>query len=207
MKISNEVKIGLFVILAVLVGFVMWVKTKSFDAKETYQVKTKFNYAGGIRKDSMVSLSGIEVGRVTDVKFIYTPQTQIEVTLLLDTKAKVHEDSIAYIDTTGFIGDSYIGLTSGSPESPFVRNNAHITSEDPMSTREIMKKASAIADKIDETLVDVKGLAKNLNTTLADNKSKINDIVKNLEETSENFNSFSADIKAHPWKLLFKGKD
>jgi hypothetical protein len=43
--------------------------------------------------------------------------------------------------------------------------------------------------------------------TITENKPKIGNIFDNLEETSENFNEFSQDIKHHPWKILAKGKE
>ena len=81
-----------------------------------------------------------------------------------------------------------------------------VASEDPIEMRELMKRADAIAAKLDETLVDVRKLAANLNGTLQDNRPRLDNIMKNMEETSVNFNDFSQDIKAHPWKLLMKGK-
>ena len=62
-----------------------------------------------------------------------------------------------------------------------------------------MKKADAIADNLDKTLVQVKSL-------VADNKAKVDNIAANLEQTTANFKEFSEDIKEHPWKLLMKGK-
>lgn len=38
-------------------------------------------------------------------------------------------------------------------------------------------------------------------------KDNVPSIMKNLEVTSKNFEEFSADIKKHPWKLLFKTKE
>ena len=130
-----------------------------------------------------------------------------KVVLSVSSKAKVHKDSIAYIGTQGFIGDSFVGLTPGTSEVPFVKSGDVIQSEDPIETRELMKKADAIAKKLDDTLVDVKKLAKNLNSTVEGNRTRVDNIVINLEQTSVNFNEFSEDIKKHPWKLLMKGKD
>lgn len=58
------------------------------------------------------------------------------------------------------------------------------------------------------TLTDeVKKLAGNLNYTVESNQDKISQIIANLETTSVNMEEFSADIKDHPWKLLFKEKE
>ena len=134
-----------------------------------------------------------------NLKFIYSPQTKIELILSIDEKAKVREDSIAFIGTTGFIGDAYVGITPGT-KAAFVKKGATIVSEDPVEMRMLMKRADGIAKKLDGVLGDVK-------TLVSDNKSKVDTIVSNLEDTSSNFKEFSADIKSHPWKLLMKGKE
>ncbi len=205
MKITNEFKTGIIVVAAILAGVVFYVKTTDMGAKP-YRLKTFFNYAEGIKADSIVKLAGVDVGRVENIEFKYTPETKIELTLALDKKAKVHEDSIAFISTSGMIGDAYIGITSGSPDKPFVKEGAVIMSEDPVEMRKLMKKADAISENLDKTLLEVKTLASNVNNVVSDNKTRIDNIASNLEATAVNFKEFSEDIKQHPWKLLMKGK-
>ena len=40
-----------------------------------------------------------------------------------------------------------------------------------------------------------------------ENMPSINNIIASLEKTSSNFEELSADLKRHPWKLLFKTKE
>jgi phospholipid/cholesterol/gamma-HCH transport system substrate-binding protein len=203
MKITNELKIGMVVAAAVLVAAVFWVKTASFSGRP-YRLKTIFNYAEGIKPDSIVKLSGIEIGRVENIRFLYNPDTRVELTLLLNRNAKVHEDSVAFISTSGIVGDAFLGLTPGAPDKPFVKNGDAIASEDPVEMRKLMKRADAIADNLDKTLIEFKGLTQGINTAVTDNKSKLDNMVANLEQTTANFKEFSEDIKKNPWKLLSK---
>jgi len=197
-KFSNEMKTGIMIFLAILTGLFFWFKTSNFMS-DVYQLKAYFSHADGIKANSIVSLAGIEVGRVQKVDFIYTPEdTKVELILSIDKDARVREDSIAYIGTTGFVGDAYIGITPGTSEN-FLKDKSVVASEDPVEMRKIMKKAEQIADKLDMVLGDVK-------TLVSDNKIKVDNIITNLEDTSANFKEFSSDIKAHPWKLLMKGK-
>ncbi len=205
MKISNELKTGVLVVAAFIAAIVFWVKTTDFSSGP-YRLKTYFNYAEGVKQDSIVKLAGIEVGRVEKIEFNYTPDTKVELILTLDKKAKVREDSVAFISTSGMIGDAYIGLTPGSADKPFAKDGAIILSEDPVEMRKLMKKADAIAENLDKTLIEVKKLAENVTVVVTDNKTKIDNIAVNLEQTSVNFKEFSEDIKKHPWKLLIKGK-
>nr|HPM43587.1 MlaD family protein [Candidatus Omnitrophota bacterium] len=167
-----------------------------------YKVKTYFNYAEGVKANSIVKLSGIDVGRVESISFNYAPDTKVELVMAIDNKAKIREDSIAYISQSGLIGDAYIGITAGSADKQFVKDGAILISEDPVEMRKLMKKADMIAENLDKTLSEIKGLAANVNGVVSDNRPKIAGIVTNLEETSANFKDFSSDIKQHPWKLL-----
>ena len=198
MRITNEFKTGIIIIAAIITGIIFYVKTTDFAAKP-YKLKTYFNYAEGIKADSIVKLAGIDVGRVEKIEFKYVPETKIELILAIDRKARVHEDSIAFISTSGMIGDAYIGMTPGSADKPFVKDDATLSSEDPVEMRKLMKKADAISETLEKTLSEVKSL-------VTDNKTKVDNIASNLESTAVNFKEFSEDIKQHPWKLLMKGK-
>ena len=205
MKMTNELKTGIVVAAAVAVAVIFWAKTTDFNARP-YKLKTYFNYAEGVKVDSIVKLSGIEVGRVEKITLDYTPETKVELVLTLNDKAKIREDAIAFISTSGLIGDAYIGLTPGSSDKPFLKDGATIMSEDPVEMRKLMKKADVIAENLDKTLVEVKRLAENVTGVVTDNRSRLDNIAVNLEQTAVNFKEFSEDIKKHPWKLLIKGK-
>jgi len=203
MKITNEMKTGIVILAALFVVLIFWAKTANFSGSP-YKLKTQFSYAEGIKPDSVVKLAGIEIGRVQSIKFIYEPDTRVELELLLDRNAKVHEDSVAYISTSGMVGDAFLGLTSGSPDKPFAKPGAMLVSEDPIEMRKLMKGAEAISANLDKTLTEFKQLASNVNCMVGDNKEKIDSMMSDLETTAVNFKEFSEDIKKHPWKLLSK---
>jgi len=203
MKITNELKTGLIVVAAIAVASVFWLKTTNFSNKP-YRLKTQFNYAEGLKADSVVKLSGIEIGRIENIRFTYNPDTKVELTLLLDKDAKIHEDSIAYISSSGIVGDAFLGLTPGSPDKPFMKDGMTVVSEDPVEMRKIMKQVDAIAGSLEKTLTEFRELTSNVNGVVKDNKAKIDGMLANLEQTSANFKEFSEDIKKNPWKLLSK---
>lgn len=197
MRFSNEIKAGLVVIMAIALGAFFFLRTANYSVK-TYEIKTNFRYAGDLKTNAIVKLSGIEVGRVKAINFVYDPKTMVECVMDINIDAKVRKDAIAYIGTAGFVGDAFIGLTPGeSPE--FVIPGEALPSEDPVQMRELMKRADAIATNLDGILKDVRSI-------VTDNRKSIDNIVVNLEGTSQNFKEFSDDVKKHPWKLLFKGE-
>lgn len=197
MRFSNEIKAGIVVLIAIGLGAFLFTRTAD-EKVETYDIKTSFAYAGDLKTNAVVKLSGIEVGRVKSIRFVYDAKTRVECVLEIDATAKVRKDAIAYIGTAGFVGDAFIGLTPGeAPE--FAASGETVASEDPVQMRLLMKKADDIANNLDNILVQVKSI-------VTDNRKSIDSIVVNLEGTSQNFKEFSDDIKKHPWKLLFKGE-
>ena len=207
MKMNNEVKTGIIVVAAILVVILFYIKTADPTIGKPYKIKTYFNYAEGVKQDAIVKLAGIEVGRVEKIQFQYAPDTKVEMVIALSDKARVYEDSIAFIATSGMIGDAYVGITPGSADKSVVKEGGTITSEDPVELRKLWKKAEAITENLDKMLIEVKSLAENVNGVVKNNKPRIDSIAANLEQTTVNFKDFSADIKEHPWKLLMKGKE
>ena len=193
--ITKEIKAGAVIVAAILFALLFFLKTTTVYTS-TYELKTYFRFAGDIKDDAIVKLSGIEVGRVKDIKLVYDPETMVECVLEVDKGAKLRKDSIAYISTTGLVGDAFVGLTPGVSDE-FIKHGATVASEDPIQMRLLMKKAENIADNLDKTLVAVKSI-------VVDNKQGFDNIVTNLEGTTKNFEEFSADLKKNPWKLLFK---
>ncbi|MGD2279344.1 MAG: MlaD family protein [Candidatus Omnitrophota bacterium] len=193
--INKEIKAGAVIVAAILFALLFFLKTTTIYTS-TYDVKTYFRFAGDIKDDATVKLSGIEVGRVKDIKLVYDPETMVECVLEVDKGAKLRKDSIAYISTTGLVGDAFVGLTPGTA-GEFIKHGSTIASEDPIQMRLLMKRADNIAKNLDKTLTAVKSI-------VTDNKQNIDNIVLNLEATTENFEEFSAEIKKNPWKLLFK---
>ena len=171
MRVTNEIKAGIVIIIAVAVGIMFFAKTATFR-QETYEIKTYFGYAGNLKPNADVTLAGIQVGRIKEIKFLYDPATRIECIIEIDEYAKVRTDSLAYIGSAGFVGDTHVGLTAGSSDE-FVKPGDTIKSEDPLQTRLLMKKAEDIANNLDKILVEVKSI-------VVDNRKNIDDIVINI---------------------------
>lgn len=206
-SMTNEMKVGLLVVVCILILIGFLYKTGSFDfKKEGYEVKVIFNVVAGVQRNAPVRLAGVEIGQVKDIKLSYDKKTKVEATLLLDENAKIRTDSRAYITALGLMGEKYIELTSGSENAPFLQPYGIINGEDPLEFDALARKGETIADALEETLANVKKLAENSNLVITDNKEKIDAIFDNLEVTSQNFKEFSEDVKRNPWKLMGKGK-
>src|SRR4030042_6759781 len=97
-NISNEMKVGMLVVVCVFVLLGLLYKTGSFDfKKEGYTVKAIFSIVAGVERNAPVRLAGVEIGKVQDIQLSYEKGTNVIVTLWLNNNAKLRTDSKALI--------------------------------------------------------------------------------------------------------------
>ena len=78
MKISNELKVGLFVMIVAVLLIGLTVRTGDFHLSQGgYELTALFENIDGVALNSPVMLNGLEVGRVTNIQIIYQPRPQV----------------------------------------------------------------------------------------------------------------------------------
>jgi phospholipid/cholesterol/gamma-HCH transport system substrate-binding protein len=112
----REVQVGIFVlagILAVLAALFILTDPGTFRGR--YYVTTIVRDAGGIRSRDPVQLSGVNIGRVADLKL--TPQG---VRMRLEVEGKYHfpDDSKVRLTATGLLGDMVADVLPGTSRTP-----------------------------------------------------------------------------------------
>lgn len=207
MKMTNEAKTGLIVVVCLVVLGALLMKVANFNpfGKGTI-VKTRFHFAAGVKKHSPVRLSGVDVGEVKGIRIIDGDQTLVELDLWVGDGVRVRSDSQAFITTLGLMGEKYIEIKAGAAAT-YAAEGDLIEGKDPVRLEDLVEKATKIGEDISAMAKDISTLAKSVDRTVADNRQKIDHIFENLETTSENFQDFSEDIKWHPWHVLMKGKE
>ncbi|MBI4335345.1 MAG: MCE family protein [Candidatus Omnitrophica bacterium] len=208
-KIANEIKTGVMVAICAAILLGLTIKVAGMSAmKKGYKLKAQFNFASAIKKGAPVYLAGVEVGEIKGIDINYTPEgTRVALDAWLESAARVREDSVASIVTMGLMGEKYLELTSGSKDSPFLKEGSLIVGKEPLMMDEVMDRALAITDNLNAGISDLRKLTKDVDLTLTDNRAQVDELIKNMNETGRNFKEFSDDIKRHPWKLLIKGKE
>lgn len=208
MKISNEMKTGVFVLICIAALLGMLIKVGNFNLfKKGYMIRTQFHFAAGVKKSSPVCLSGVNVGEVKNIRLLYdNNDTVAEVTLWLEEGTQIRKDSVANVATLGFMGEKYIEIRSGSSQE-LAAPDELIKGEDPVRMEDLIEIGKKVAGDIGKTAQDISKVANHVDEVVQDNRPKLDSIFDNLEETSENFNDFSQDVKYHPWKVLARGKE
>lgn len=116
---SVELGTGLFVLLGVGALFFLTTQTTGSDAfsgRETFKVTARFENVGSLKTRAPVAMSGVTIGRVTDVRFD-PKRLNAEVTFEIDKRyGEIPDDSDASILTSGLLGSQYLGLAPGGSD-------------------------------------------------------------------------------------------
>lgn len=206
---KNEIKIGTFVLIAVIVFLFLLFMIGAFRTTAgTYPVKVHYDFISGLETGAPVRFAGAEVGKVEKIEILPSVhESNIQVTISVKDKVALREDSHAYIDTLGLMGEKYVELTPGTTNAPVLERGATILGKDPLAMHALYDRGMDIANKLDKTLVEMEGLFQNANELIKDNRSEIDSVIENLKDISEEAKILAADLKANPWKLFWKTKE
>lgn len=81
-----------------------------------YKVYARFENIGGLTPRAKVSMSGVQIGQVTNIR-IDTRMLMAEVEMeIFDSVDYLTTDSSASILTAGLLGEQYIGIVPGADE-------------------------------------------------------------------------------------------
>jgi phospholipid/cholesterol/gamma-HCH transport system substrate-binding protein len=109
MKRRNEVLVGVFVTLALIVGILgtLWL-SRSGLLSDTYPLYTRFRWGANLKQGQEVWLAGFAVGTVDRVAL--RADGWLDVWMVVEEEYSVPEGSIAQLRTASFFGDMAINL-------------------------------------------------------------------------------------------------
>jgi phospholipid/cholesterol/gamma-HCH transport system substrate-binding protein len=88
----------------------------SSNAGETYRLEAKFDNIGGLKVRGAIKAAGVVIGRVTDIQ-LDAEDYEAVVGLQIDKRYQFDKETIATINTSGLLGEQYVGLeVGGSPD-------------------------------------------------------------------------------------------
>jgi phospholipid/cholesterol/gamma-HCH transport system substrate-binding protein len=128
MKISNETKVGILAIVAILalvLGFNFLKGKKLFSKTPVFYAV--FDNLGGLEKSNQVKIKGLTVGTVYDIRPINKQVDSVLVEIHMDRDVNIPNDSKAFISAS-LVGASGIVIEKGAAKS-------YYTYGDTLSTR------------------------------------------------------------------------
>lgn len=125
---SAEFSVGVFTILTIIALFFLALRVSGLlneVHKSGYTITAHFQNIGGLTPRAKVTLSGVVIGRVTNIS-IDPKRLDAVVTMQIDDSMKeIPTDSTASILTEGLIGGQYIGISLGADDT-MLKNGSEV---------------------------------------------------------------------------------
>jgi phospholipid/cholesterol/gamma-HCH transport system substrate-binding protein len=126
-----EIGTGLFVLLGFAALFFISMQLPqgglhlAAGTKPGYHITAEFDNIGDLKVGAPVTMSGVDMGRVTSIRFDQNTYKAV-VGMRIDPQYnKIPDDSFASINTQGLLGGKYIGLSPGGSDT-FLKDGSQI---------------------------------------------------------------------------------
>lgn len=194
---KTSYKVGLFVLLvSIITGFLII----KFSGKEFGQsFKNYYVYlddAQGLSKGADIQVKGVKAGKVEDITF---ENGKVKVLLHVKEEIPVYKDATVTIRTYGLMGDKYIYIEPGNPQSGLLAENQVIQNTSKIaSTEEMINQVQISAqkfaelmdnlnkavgeDKLKKLIEDFDKFANNTNDVVVENKEDIRQAIANIRQ-------------------------
>jgi phospholipid/cholesterol/gamma-HCH transport system substrate-binding protein len=114
-RTTLDLWVGAFVVAGIVALAILAFKVgnlSSYNVSESYLLKANFSNIGGLKPTASVRSAGVLIGRVTEIK-LNTERYEAEVTMSIDKRYQFPKDTLISIQTSGLLGDQYIGFKPG----------------------------------------------------------------------------------------------
>lgn len=114
-RLTLDLWVGFFVAIGLASLLFLALKVgnlASANIGETYRLEARFDNIGGLKIRSPVKSAGVVVGRVSGIRFDSQNYVAV-VTMNIDSRYKFPRDTFATINTSGLLGEQYVGLDPG----------------------------------------------------------------------------------------------
>jgi len=160
----NEFKVGLLTVFTIgaIIFMSLKVTTNQSGFGDYVPYKTIVEDASGVFPKTPIKIAGINAGRIKTIELSDGNRALIEFEVL--EKIKISSDSKLRIKTVGFLGDKYLEIEVGQ-KTDRLKAGSLIGSLESGGLGDLTKNATELMD-------DVRGIVKELKTTLAPGDKK-----------------------------------
>jgi len=152
-----------------------------FGLREGYTVSAVFESVSGLKRDAFVQIAGVEVGRVERISL---KNGRAEVVMRIIPSVRLEKDVTASLRTYGILGDKYVDIAPGTPESGYLPEGGEIVYvEMPADLDKLLRELGTIAN-------DVMAVTASLRHVIGGDEGEANlrSIVENTRDLMVNLN-------------------
>ena len=194
-----ETKVGIFTLLGLVVlGFSLYL-LGGFSITRSYDVNVRFADVSGLPVKAAVKLSGVEIGKVKDIKI---EDQQVVVVLGIHEGIDLYKGAQFSVVMTGIIGTKYVKIVQGNEALGLIQAGDYVSGidEKPMDEQiaETMKSVRELVDSVNnrgqfgaelnDAMKDIRQLSANVNQLVLTMRPYVTQSMQNLEEITEKLN-------------------
>ncbi len=198
-KTKMELKVGIFVFIGLVILIIFILSLGGFKTWTSgYRVNFTFSFVNGVNIGAPVRFSGVDVGEVKDIHFLFVPQedrTKVIVECWVKKDVKIPIDSTIWVNTLGLLGEKYIEIIPGKDYNKLLGSREELAGKDPVPMNEITELLKRIAKNVDECIIKIKNKEGTLGKFLFD------------DTVYDQLEALVIDLRYNPWKLLWKGEE
>lgn len=184
MKISNETKVTITILAAIVIAYFGYRLMKDLPLfGESRVIYTYFSKVNGLNTGSYIYINGVKVGSIKKMQLV--GRDSVEVALAFNEGKQIPRGSVAYLESSGLLGDKAINIEKGHsaemvPPGGTIKgvNSGGMLEAFQESGAQLTNDASESFNKLNRTLTQLQQVVD------AENRKKIDAMLSNLRQTT-----------------------
>lgn len=179
---NAEAKVGAFTIggLMMLCATTFSLGNFNFGSDENYTLYAGFKQVIGLEPQAAVMLSGVPIGKVTEIK---NDGGGVTVTMEIDDKAQIPANPIVTVASSGVMGEKFINILPQKSGGAPLKNGDYLYGTDEAGMDSMFEGMNKVLEKVDV-------LVASMNQIIGDPRfqQSVVDMSENMKNASEHMN-------------------
>ena len=218
-RVWGDFRIGLIAFAALIFlvfGIAFAGGDKGLIFKKTSTVKARLADVGGLKKGASVTMSGMMVGKVTQIAFVgsggksgeaqaappseYANHIEVTMEIRSDVRDRLKVDSVPAVRTQGMLGDRYVDIPMGSEEGATLPDGKVLLGAAATDFDKTLNEALAVLNETEKLLSAVNKQQGTVGQLLYDQQfynrlmeitNEVNDLIKDFKKNPRRYIKFS----------------
>lgn len=198
MKAKTEWKVGLFIAISLVIAVALILNfAKGISPlTKTYSLNLITKNVDGIVKNAVVMMAGVPIGKVTQIN-LNTDRSEVTMKIQIEEEYKIRKGSKFQIETAGFLGDKYIGITPTTDnQSPELKDEDIVQCEESFDLMRVARSTSGVVNQLNSATSQITNIINRIDRKLLDEQTltDLSSGLRNLREISENASKTIANV-------------
>ncbi len=192
-------RVGIFITIGLII--LVWFSLKAESptkVKGGYELFTRFEQVKGIESGTMVTMSGVEIGKVDKISFDDTSDL-VHVGISVKGDIKIRKDSIATINIKSLLGQNIINIKPGTKTAGVLQPGEEIKSKESYDMDKIIEVVGDLGDNAKELVKNFNenqnGLMNKISDVIDENRDNLKATTKSFAEVGPKLNSVLSDVQ------------